>query len=112
PAFAGVFALGAAVEYLSGIGIEVIAARVLELNLYLTARLEREGFSVLSPGGEHRSGQTLCALPGGALATAFLRERDILVTEKPQGVRISTHLYNNEEDIDACVRGLVEYRDA
>lgn len=112
PGFAGVFALGAAVEYLAGIGIGAIAARVLELNLYLTARLEREGFSVLSPGGDHRSGQTLCALPDGAQAAAFLRERDILVTEKTQGVRISTHLFNSEEDIDACVRGLVEYRGA
>lgn len=110
PSFAGVFALGAAVDYLGAIGIEAIAARVLELNMYLTFRLEREGFSVLSPGGEHRSGQTLCALRDGALAAAYLRERDILVTEKPQGVRISTHVFNNEQDIDDCVDGLVEYR--
>jgi selenocysteine lyase/cysteine desulfurase len=110
PAFAGVFALGAAVDYLEGIGSAAIAERVLELNLYLTTRLEREGFSVLSPGGEHRSGQTLCALPDGALAAAFLRERDVLVTEKPQGVRISTHVFNNEQDIDACVQGLVDFR--
>jgi cysteine desulfurase/selenocysteine lyase len=110
PAFAGAFALGAAVDYMAALGIDAIAARVLELNLYLTFRLEREGFVVLSPGGEHRSGQTLCAMPDGARAAAFLRERDILVTEKPQGVRISTHLFNNEQDIDACVDGLVEYR--
>jgi selenocysteine lyase/cysteine desulfurase len=112
PAFAGAFALGAAVDYLCAVGIDAIAARVLELNLYLTFRLEREGFGVLSPGGEHRSGQTLCAVSDGTRAAAFLRERDILVTEKPQGVRISTHLFNNEQDIDACVDGLVEYRNS
>lgn len=110
PAFGGVFALGAAVEYLSGIGIGAIAERVLALNLYLTLQLERHGFTVLSPGGEHRSGQTLCELADPAGAVAFLRELGILVTQKAQGVRISTHFYNNDEDVDACVRGLVEFR--
>ncbi len=43
-------------------------------------------------------------------ATAFLRETGILVTQKREGVRISTHFYNDESDVDACVRGLVEYR--
>lgn len=111
PAFSGILALGAAVEYLAGVGIAAIAARVLELNLYLTFLLEREGFGVLSPGGEHRSGQTLIAVPDPPRALAFLRERAIQVTEKPQGLRISTHFFNNEEDIDACVRALKEYRD-
>lgn len=110
PAFAPIFALGAAVEYLSGIGIEAIAARILELNMYLTFRLEREGFEVLSPGGEHRSGQTLVALPDPSHAADFLQERGILVTRKREGIRISTHFFNNEEDIEACVGGLVEQR--
>ena len=29
-----------------------------------------------------------------------------------EGVRIATHYYNNEEDIEACVAALVDYRDA
>jgi selenocysteine lyase/cysteine desulfurase len=110
PAFGGIFALGAAVDYLSGLGLDAIAERILALNMYLTVQLERNGFTVLSPGGEHRSGQTLCELDDPAGATAFLREIGILVTEKSRGVRISTHFYNNEEDVDACVRGLVEFR--
>jgi cysteine desulfurase / selenocysteine lyase len=110
PAFAGAFALGAAVRYLSGIGIEVIAQRVLELNTYLTTRLAREGFEVLSPSGPHRSGQTLCAVQQPQRAAAFLRENGIFITPKPDGVRISTHFYNSDDEIDACVRGLVEYR--
>jgi cysteine desulfurase / selenocysteine lyase len=110
PAFAGAFALGAAARYLQGIGIEAIAQRVLELNTYLTARLSRERFELLSPSGPHRSGQTLCVVPHPERAVAFLRENGIFITEKPDGVRISTHFYNTEDEIDACVRGLVEYR--
>jgi len=110
PAFAGAFALGAAARYLLGIGIEAIGQRVLELNTYLTARLTRERFELLSPSGPHRSGQTLCVVPQPDRAVAFLRENGIFTTQKPDGVRISTHFYNTEDEIDACVRGLVEYR--
>jgi selenocysteine lyase/cysteine desulfurase len=111
PPFGPIFALGAAVDYLAGIGIERIAERVLGLNKYLTSRLERESLEVLSPGGEHRSGETLVRLPDPPRARAFLLEHGVHVTEKPEGVRVSTHFYNSEADVDACVAALVAYRE-
>jgi selenocysteine lyase/cysteine desulfurase len=110
PSFAPIFALGAALDYLLEIGIEAVAERILDLNMYLTFRLEREGFTVLSPGGAYRSGQTLVELPNPGRQTASLRERGILVTKKPEGIRISTHYYNTEEEIDCLVAALVELR--
>jgi cysteine desulfurase/selenocysteine lyase len=110
PAFGPIFALGAAVDYLAGLGIETIAERILALNMYLTSRLAHESFEVLSPGGDHRSGQTLVRLPAPERARAFLAARDVYVTPKPEGVRISTHFYNDERDIDACVEGLIAWR--
>jgi cysteine desulfurase/selenocysteine lyase len=112
PAFPGIFALGAAIGYLQGIGIDRIAARVLELNSQLTERLERAGFEVLSPDGAYRSAQTLCAIPESRRAAAFLQENGILVTVKPEGVRISTHFFNSEEELEACVRGLAAFRES
>ena len=112
PPFGPIFALGAAIDYLSGIGVDAIAERVLALNMYLTSRLGRESFEVLSPGGEHRSGETLVRLPDPTRARAFLLDRGVHVTPKPEGVRISTHFYNCEEDVDACVAALVAHRDA
>lgn len=111
PPFGPIFALGAAVEYLAGIGTDRIAERVLALNMYLTFRLGRESFEVLSPGGEHRSGQTLVRIPDPPRAKAYLLGRGVHVTEKPEGVRVSTHFYNDESDVDACVDALVAYRD-
>ncbi len=108
PAFASAVALGAAVEYLMGIGIEAIAQRVLELNAYLTGRLEHAGLTVLSPSGAHRSGETLVQLADPRGVCRGLLERGIHVTRKPEGVRISTHFYNNEEDVDRCVGALKE----
>jgi selenocysteine lyase/cysteine desulfurase len=111
PPFAQIFALGAAVDYLSAIGVDAIAARILDLNMYLTTRLEREAFEVLSPGGPYRSGETLLRLPNPRAATAFLLERRVHVTEKPEGIRIATHFYNDEAEVDACVDALVEWRE-
>jgi selenocysteine lyase/cysteine desulfurase len=91
-----------------GIGIGPIAQRVLELNSYLTSLLEQAGLAVLSPGGAHRSGETLVQLSDPRGTCRALRERGIHVTRKPEGVRISTHFYNNEEDVDRCVAALRE----
>lgn len=103
PPFAAIFALGAAVDYLSSIGIDAIAERILRLNTYLTDRLREAGMEVLSPAGAFRSGQTLCAVSDPARAAGRLRERGIHVTEKAQGLRIATHFFNDESDVDACV---------
>ena len=110
PPFAAIFALGAAVEYVLALGVEQIEARALALNAYLTEQLERAGIPVLSPDGPHRSAETLCEVPDPPRAAAFLRERGIEVTTKPEGLRISTHYYNAEPDVDTCVGALSEYR--
>jgi cysteine desulfurase / selenocysteine lyase len=108
PSFAGIFALGAAVAYLEAIGIEAISRRVLELNTVLTHELSRRGFTVLSPGGEHRSGETLVAVEDPGRVAAALRERGVFVTRKPQGLRIATHFYNSESDLDELLSSLTE----
>jgi selenocysteine lyase/cysteine desulfurase len=108
PSFAGIFALGAAVAYLEAIGIDAICRRVLELNAVLTDALERRGFTVLSPSGEHRSGETLVAVDEPGRVVAALRGKGVFVTKKPQGLRVATHFYNTEADIDALVTGLAE----
>jgi selenocysteine lyase/cysteine desulfurase len=106
PAFGPILALGAAAEFLLGLGIEAIAERVLALNTYLTDQLAASGIAVLSPGGPSRSGETLCAVANPSSAVARLRERGVHVTEKPEGLRIATHFYNTEEDIDRAIAAL------
>jgi selenocysteine lyase/cysteine desulfurase len=106
PPFGPIFALGAAVDYLSAIGADAIVERVLSLNERLTAGLQENGIDVLSPGGAFRSGQTLCAVPDPPTIAERLRSRRIYVTEKPEGLRIATHFFNDEADVDACVAAL------
>ena len=110
PHFAGIFALGASVDYMMKIGVREIERRVLALNRYLTARLTETGWRVLSPLRDEaaRSGETLVAAARPKRVVARLAGRGVSVTEKPQGIRISTHFFNKEEDIERLIAALAE----
>jgi selenocysteine lyase/cysteine desulfurase len=108
PSFAGVFALDASIELMKSIGAANIEARALELNRRLTSRLNEIGWRVLSPPGNEsfRSAETLVAADEPARIVSQLAERKIFVTEKPEGFRVSTHFFNNEDDIEALTESL------
>jgi selenocysteine lyase/cysteine desulfurase len=108
PHFAGIFALGASVEFMQSIGMKNIEARALELNRMLTDRLQEVGWRVLSPLSEDqfRSAETLVATENPARVVAALADKKISVTEKPEGIRVSTDFYTDEDDIDRLIDGL------
>ncbi|HEV8188830.1 MAG TPA: aminotransferase class V-fold PLP-dependent enzyme [Pyrinomonadaceae bacterium] len=109
PHFAGVFALGASIELMQSIGMANIEARALELNRVLTAKLSEIGWKVLSPLDDERirSAETLVAAENPAKIVADLASQKILVTEKPQGFRVATDFFNNEEDTDQLIHRLL-----
>ncbi len=108
PHFAGIFALSASVELMQSIGTANIEARALELNRLLTRRLSEVGWRVLSPlrNEQHRSAETLVAAENPAKLVSVLAERKVLVTEKPQGFRVATDFFNNEDDIESLIEAL------
>ena len=108
PHFAGIFALGASVEMMLGIGLREIEGRVLELNRYLTKRLAEEGLKVLSPLDveSHRSAETLVSTDEPSKAVSSLAAKKIFVTEKPQGFRVATDFFNDEADIERLIESL------
>jgi len=110
PHFAGIFSLGASLDLLGEAGIKNIQARVLELNRYLTSRLTEEGWMVRSPIQEEtsRSAETLVQVEKPAEVTPHLFRRGVVVTEKPQGIRVATHFFNNENDIEKLIAGMNE----
>ncbi len=111
PSFPAVFALGAALEYLSSIGIDRIQQRVLELSGALAEGLQRAGCRILSPlSPSSRSGELLVALDQPEATVQALRQRNIVCTQKPQGMRVAVHFFNNHEDIEALVQALQAIR--
>jgi cysteine desulfurase/selenocysteine lyase len=108
PHFAGMFALGASVELMLEIGTGNIQERALLLNRYLTNELQAAGQTLLSPLAHEsaRSAETLIAFENPAATVAKLAERGVIVTEKPQGIRVATDFFNNEEDVDRLIEAL------
>jgi selenocysteine lyase/cysteine desulfurase len=112
PHFAGMFSLGASLDLVKEIGIEDIQARVLRLNDYLTSRLAENNWQVLSPLRHEgtRSAETLVAVDNPHEIVRQLFARGVIVTEKPEGIRVATHFFNNEEDVDRLIGALDEIR--
>lgn len=108
PHFAGIFAVGASVKFMRKIGVENIEKRALELNRYLTNKLEESGWEVLSPLQEeaHRSAETLIRTNDPAQLVHELAKKGIVVTEKSAGIRVATDFFNNEEDVDRLMEAL------
>jgi len=108
PHFAGIFALGTSIEMMLNIGLGQIEERSLDLNRYLTNKLSERGFEVLSPisDEQHRSAETLVRAENPAQVVSALAAKKIFVTEKPEGFRVATDFFNNEEDVDTLVEAM------
>jgi len=110
PHFAGIFALGAAVQFFQEIGMRNIQERALDLNRYLVKRLLDMGHQVLSPmqNESARSAETLVAFDNPPRIVSELATRGVVVTEKPQGIRVATDFFNNENDIERLLESLAD----
>ena len=104
PTFPMVYGLGAAVDMLLEAGVAHTAAHITGLLDRAAGALEAIGCEV-SPAPEHRAGILMIKPPSAdvdALAEACA-ERGIAVSVRRGRLRLSPHLYNNEDDIDALV---------
>ncbi len=98
-------------------GMEAVEKRVLELGFKLRAALAEHGHSVISdPNAAHMSGITSVQVPDGPAFAEFARVRGIHVLPQmatklgAQAVRVSTHFFNDEEDITVLVDAMNAYR--
>src|SRR6267378_735000 len=112
PHFAGIFSLGASVDLINEIGAANLEARVLKLNRLLTSRLTENGWPILSPLQREtaRSAETLVQVEKAEAVVQHLFRRGVVVTEKPQGIRVATHFFNDEEDLERLIAGVNETR--
>ena len=108
---AGITALGASLGLLLDLGIDAIAARVLELTDYLCAQAQRAGFEVYSSRrSEDRSGIVSLIVPGADVRqrVRHCRDRGIVINQRAGRVRVSPHCYNSTEEIDRLIAALGE----
>lgn len=127
PAIAEAVGLGAAVDYLSSIGMEGIAAHEHEITEYALERLEEiPGVRVFGPSAQYKGGVAAFTLEGihPHDVAQILDQEGIAIRaghhcaqplhEKfgiPATSRASFYLYNTKEEVDLLVNGVYKVKD-
>jgi selenocysteine lyase/cysteine desulfurase len=103
PSMLGIFALGAAVELLSEVGIHMIWEQIHALNDRATEGLRMKKYEILSPlDEEKRSGILTFRSDHDSPSKLFrqLTEAGFVVAVRGGGIRISPHFYNTIDEIE------------
>jgi selenocysteine lyase/cysteine desulfurase len=107
---AGTIALAANLDWLLSYGVRNLCERLLEVTDSLCGRLEAIGAEITSNrSAEQRSGIIACTLPERnpqSLKQQCL-ERNVVVNCRANRLRVSPHVYTNEEDIQRLIDALV-----
>ena len=107
PSLAVIFTMSAALDYLTAIGIDRIAGRVLELTDYAIQRLEDIGLEITSPlERKYRSGIVVFKVKHAKRIVQALLKRRIYVSPRGEGIRVAPHFYNSFADIDRFIINL------
>ncbi len=108
-AFPSLYGMKASVEMLLEIGPEAIERRVLGLAEYTRAALRGLGAQLPADESPYFNSGITAARLEGADASALARElknRCVQISARHGFLRISTHFYNNEQDVDRLVAEL------
>jgi selenocysteine lyase/cysteine desulfurase len=117
PHFSNIFALGGALDLLNEIGKKNVERRIYELGDYLVEKLEELNsglsFRIVSPlDRKYRSGITVIGFENAEKIVQELYKKDVVVSARGRGLRVSVHVYNNEKDIDKFISELQKLLDS
>lgn len=105
PHFSNILSLKSAIEYLTKIGIKEIEKRVLYLTQYLVEKLRELKVELISPVDEEKCRSAIIVFKeeNAQKIVMKLEKKGIMVSARGEGIRVSPHFYNNEEDIDRLI---------
>lgn len=105
----GAIALKASLELLTQFGPAALSRRIFEVTDLACRRLEQIGARIRSDrSAEHKSGIVTFDLPGRDPRELRARclEKDVVLSCRGGGLRISPHAYNDSSDIDRLIDAL------
>ena len=127
PAIAESVGLGAAVDYLSSLGMDAIAAHEHEITEYALERLEEvPGVKVFGPSAQNKGGVAAFTLDGvHPHDVAQILDRDGIAVRAghhcaqplherfgiPATSRASFYLYNTKEEVDLLINGIYKVKE-
>lgn len=107
PHFPNIFALGGALMMFNKIGAENVESRVLFLNRLIEEKLTELGIKVIVQKEDlHRSGILIAKISNPKFVVEELMKKNIIVSARGEGVRVSASIFNNEEDIEKLIAAL------
>jgi selenocysteine lyase/cysteine desulfurase len=107
PHFPNIFALGGALNMFKNIGSENVMNRVLFLNHLIEEKLRTLGIElIVQKEDKHRSGILIAKIQNPKFVVEELFKKNIIVSARGKGVRISASIFNNEEDIEKLITEL------
>jgi len=96
-----IFVMGKAIDIVSEIGADKIENRLYELGDYLIKKITALNLEILSPiEKKRRTGMVIVKVKDPDKVAGELFKKNIIVSARREGLRVSVHIYNNEEDID------------
>lgn len=109
PPTLAIFYLDAALAYLHALGLERISAHAATLSARMHAGLSALGLPLATPADPRwRAGNICYWTETPERIAAALAARGILVSGYAGRMRFSTHLWNSETEVDACLAALAE----
>lgn len=110
PAYLSIYILNNALDQLLPIGRDVIEQHALLLTKRLRDGIEPMDITLMTPSDPLQRAGNICIMSDRVdKISAALRERGILVWGtygSDERLRISTHVYNDNSDVDACLDAL------
>jgi selenocysteine lyase/cysteine desulfurase len=113
-----ILALGASLRMLQELGVENLAAAVLDITDLACEKLKSIGAKIISDrrpdhrSGEQRSGIIAFEMPGSEpmALKRYAGQQKVVFGCRAGRLRISPHAYNNEEDLDRLVEALTTFK--
>ncbi len=94
-----------ALKMLLALGIQNIEKRILKLTDHLIEALTQLGLKLQTPTEpQYRSGIVNFKINNPQKVAEKLENKDIIVSARSQGIRVSPHFYNTEAEIDKLVQ--------
>jgi kynureninase len=111
PPIPSIYAGIAGMELLHEVGVDETRKHVLDLNARLLDGLDELRAQVVTPRRPKRRGALICVRSTDAPAlVAALGREGIVTSERDRNLRISAHLYNSADDVDAVLEALARHR--
>ncbi|TWU24470.1 Cysteine desulfurase [Bythopirellula polymerisocia] len=110
---AGFIGLGASLELLLSLGIENVAATILDITDLACEKLAAAGARICSPrNGEARSGIVSFELPqyDPDRFRKFCLDQGIALNCRAGRLRLSAHAYNTEEDLERLIAAIEQFK--